>query len=463
MSEQKYLLIENPGVAPIEAFTLLGASNKAGTEAIGQFGSGTKFGLLALLRKKCSPSIFCGLAKLEFGTKVIKFDGEPQEQVFYKLTGQLDGKQVNRTEFLSLVLRYGEIDWKDPKLALREFVSNALDAVDGDKEKVTVEIVSTIRAKRDVTRVYIPITEEIEVDCLEFVDQLSKWFLHFGEFADCVGKTSIIRKSLKSNARIYRRGVFVREVQHVSVFDYNLNNLKLDEARVANDYSTKWEAASTVRDCQNIDVLTDLLLNCKEKDWEWSFSYHNIYDWENGATKQQKQELWAKVQTQVIGDKTIFATKDQNVEQAKGKGYQIHIVSPEFLELCEARNLRTVKTVLTADERNGRIVDEVTDQGAIDIVDLVWSDLTTLERTRGENKPAVKSFVEEVSGGGRTLGLWRDGTVYINKCLLGGGFSRELYAVALEELAHHITKATDNSRDFQEFFIQTCVTLVRGK
>ena len=52
-----FLLIENQGEAPIEAFTMLGDSgtrHRADAGLIGQFGSGNKHGINLLLRKNIS-------------------------------------------------------------------------------------------------------------------------------------------------------------------------------------------------------------------------------------------------------------------------------------------------------------------------------------------------------------------------------------------------------------------------
>ena len=67
-----YLKIENPGVPPAEAFTLLGASTKRGNDnaaTIGKFGSGNKHGVAVLLRNKLPPTVFAGNLKMEFGTR----------------------------------------------------------------------------------------------------------------------------------------------------------------------------------------------------------------------------------------------------------------------------------------------------------------------------------------------------------------------------------------------------------
>lgn len=452
-----YLLIENPGVASIEAFTLLGASNKAGSDAIGQFGSGTKFGVLTLLRAGLDPVIYCGNQKLAFGAKEITFDGCEQKQVFVKVSGKdIAGKQVNRTENLSVVLRYGEIDWKnDSKLACREFVSNALDAVGGDHTQVRVEIVGEVRAKAGVTRVFIPLSTDVN----EFFNQLSKWFLHW---SDKPWKTSpIITKDFQSKARIYRRGVFVREVNRPSLFDYNLDNLPLDEARIASDYSVAYYAAEKVRTQAKSEVFTQILaLGHLDAVWEQEFELTSIYDAQ--ANIAQQKLSWEKAVEIVIGDKAVLADSTADTTLPEGKGYKIKRVPYKVAQAARAFGLRTPEKILTADEREGRRVDAEAHPGALFVVTNVWVQLQQLGLTRGEKFPAIKTYSEEISGERRTLGLWKDNTVFINRCLLSTDCkpSRELVAVALEELGHHITKATDNSRDFQEFFIQALTSLL---
>ena len=67
-----FLCIQNPGVAPVEGFTLLGVSTTrdcgvAGT--IGQFGSGAKHAINTLLRAGLKLLIYCGKTRLEFATR----------------------------------------------------------------------------------------------------------------------------------------------------------------------------------------------------------------------------------------------------------------------------------------------------------------------------------------------------------------------------------------------------------
>lgn len=452
-----FLLIENPGVASVEAFTLLGASNKAGSDAIGQFGSGTKFGVLALLRAGLNPVVYCGNLKLEFGTTDIAFDGCEQKQVHVKLSGKTtEGKNINRTEKLSLVLRYGEIDWKSPALACREFVSNALDAINGDHTQVTVKLVEDTdpRAKAGATRVYIP----ANVDVLDFTANLKSWFL---QFSNKPWKTSpVLNKDTVSPGRIYRRGVFVREVRENSLFDYNLNNLPLDEARIASDYTVAYYAAHAIRNNPRSEVFARVLsLGSDDKVWEQDFNLNDVY--ESPESREKQAKVWQEAADHVVGAGIVLASENGDTTLAEGKGYKIKRLPEKVFQAAKAFGLRTPEKILTADEREGRRVDAEPHAAALVVVTNVWTQLQQLGLTRGEKFPKVATYSEEIQGGSRTLGLWKDGTVYINNCLLSATeTSRELFAVALEEVGHHITKATENSRDFQEFFVQALTSIL---
>ncbi len=460
----KFILIENPGIAAPESFTLLGASNKAGTDAIGQFGSGTKFGVLTCLRKRLDPVVYCGNLKLAFGVRNTTFDGKEQGQISVKYTGKTeDNKQVNRTALLSFVLRYGEIDWKDDvTLALREFVSNALDAVSGDASRIIVSIVEgEPRAKAGTTRVYVPLTDDGE----NFVNNIGDWFLHFSKGKN-PNVSGVIEKNGLSRAKIYRRGVLVRKVEGAdSLFDYNLNDLPLDEARVASDWTVQRFAAKALNAVANPEIFVKILTAPKSV-WESTFDLSGKYDYTTpDNVKAKNADAWRAAQEHVLDDKTIFAGEHEDTSFAEGKGYKVIKLNNERYEAILAKGLRTVNAVLTIDEREGRQIDRDTSPAAVKAVKHVWDILVNIDATKGEKYPLIRSYTEHNTGNGNTLGLWKPidgGTVYINNCLLSGDeISPELFAVCIEELAHHITKATDNSRGFQEFFIQTLTKVIR--
>ena len=85
----------------------------------------------------------------------------------------------------------------------------------------------------------------------------------------------------------------------------------------------------------------------------------------------------------------------------------------------------------------------------------------------GKDKPPVKCFTSILDAGVMLNGYYRDGVVYINADLAPAGssgigqLSNRLLKVALEEIAHYVTGATDNSRDFQDYLLDLAVKISR--
>ena len=81
---------------------------------------------------------------------------------------------------------------------------------------------------------------------------------------------------------------------------------------------------------------------------------------------------------------------------------------------------------------------------------------------------AVCGIVAVLRGWTMLNGYYDNGVVFINRDLAGASagagrqaLSDRLLKVALEEVAHYVTGATDNSRDFQDFLLEVAVTLAR--
>ena len=291
-----FLMIQNPGVAPHEAFTVLGLSTTRSAYServrdddndldllIGTFGSGSKLSINLLLRNSLSPVVFCGKQRLEFYVKPESVDDGLQQrnygQVRVKRSGKtVDGVSINRDEKLGFALEYGVQDWDDLSMGLREFVSNAIDRTIREEGKflpaihdgrLQIEIVSDnqVRAKDGYTRIFVPFNDLVQ----KFYMELPKRFLHFSEPHSI--RQNILTKRDRNfgsvkNAVIYRKGVFVREVQssaHTSLFDYNFSDeLKIDEARNVDDWRVAEAAAVAMRNAST-EVLTTVYRSLKRK------------------------------------------------------------------------------------------------------------------------------------------------------------------------------------------------------
>ena len=166
-----YLRIENIGVAPADAFTVLGVSmadQSSNAGMIGQFGSGSKHSIALLLRNELQPIVFAGNLKLEFSTRPQVVSDSQATKRFERVVVKFGGTDANgvsrsATEDLGFVLDFGRLDWDEVAMGLREFVSNAIDRSireKGDWSGVAVDVVSEsqVRAKAGHTRVFIPLT-----------------------------------------------------------------------------------------------------------------------------------------------------------------------------------------------------------------------------------------------------------------------------------------------------------------
>lgn len=511
-----YLMIQNEGVAPVESFTLLGASTKRGStnsRTIGVFGSGSKMGVNVCLRHGLAPVVFCGNLKLEFGTRARQVNtGISQHefsQVFVKYSGKdsTTGRTKNSTEDMSFVLEYGANDWVSADLAAREFVANALDRSEeqadytfwqkfcqtrGYKNQdeinsevmkeyndlfldfrakvqpwsaVSVEIVSEnqVRAKSDHTRVFIPCNDDI----LRFHSKIGAWFLHFSE-PESLTKSILPKKNRnigpKSHAVIYKKGVRIRECAYPdneSLFDYNLDHLTLDESRVAQDSTVMAYAGKAMADA-NVDVLAKVLASFGGNTTYFEHSFQDYYlkpQWNDNTEVTAARTLaWKKAFDKIAGENGVIAPKGQG-DIAEKRGYKVVNVPESFVRAAEAYGIATIDKVLSDDDKKGREIIEATPT-AIAAVDWVWNLLEMADATQGKPKPQVKCYRSTTVD---SIGFYREGIVHFNVGYVDVAEpSSQLLSSALEECAHYITHFIDESRQFQTYFMDLVVKLGRA-
>jgi len=483
-----YLKVENIGVAPSEGFTVFGislADTSSNAGVIGQFGSGNKHAVAVLLRNDLSPVVFAGTLKLEFSTRPqIVSDAQATKEfnrvvVKYGGSDPVTGASRSSTEDLGFVLDYGRQDWDEVALALREFVSNSIDRSIrevGDWSGVKIEVVSDsqVRAKTGYTRVFIPLTAEV----LAFYNNLGKWFLHFSE-PESINKNILPKANRNLGDRkaavIYRRGVRVREFESSeteSLFDYNLDDLRIDESRRASDWDVKHGAGKAFANAEKttLAVLFDRLLNSDKVAWEFGFDVYSMSPSNSDSPEvlAQRRKNWSEAFAQVAGQDAVLTGKGTK-DQLERKGYTPVLAPENLVSAASVYGVSTPARVLSFDEMSGREISDATPDAQA-AVDLVWDWLEDMGLTNGKEKPPVRCFTSILDGGTMLNGYYRDGVVYINRDLAGAGYlvagaealPDRLVHVALEEVAHFVTNgATDNSRDFQNFLLDLAVKLGR--
>jgi hypothetical protein len=460
------LLIQNRGEAPVESFTLLGASlSRNENNLLGKFGSGAKFAITTLLRRGLKVTVYTGLTRLEFKTRVIEIDDGLEVKQERQVYIQFGGTSKKRQD-LGWVLSMGEMDWGiDIDMALREFVSNAIDRTvkqgDNVREAYTdgdliVRIVpdDAQRAQKGYTRVFI----EADEACQTYVDELPMRFLHFS--GANLGRALMPKLGDRRKAQIYYNGVWVRELAAFedSLFDYNFSEgqITIDESRNLDDYNTRAAVAKLFRDAGEGDLVRLFRAlqqgtTSLETGLDAFYMKPNSYD---GATEKQK-EAWKAAWEEVNGD-SVACGRDQGVvgDFARRKGHNLAVIDePSMLETVKEYGIPGVGDVLSDNERKGRTITAPTFE-AIDAVTTVWEWVTATDLIDEEKcpKPKVRGFDEISNAESDCLGFYTPGTTEVHiRNDLGGDI---LLETALEEVAHYVTGATDCSRDFQNFLLR---------
>jgi hypothetical protein len=473
-----FLRICNPGEAPVEGYTLLGVSTTrncgiAGT--IGQFGSGAKHAINVILRAGLKVIIYCGPTKLEFLTCDDEINDGLTTKAVKRVFCRMGGTST-RTIDLGWVLDFGAIDWTDLGMALREFISNAIDRTirqtgdfipamrDGDLSVTMVED-EKLRAKTGYTQAFIQINPDVE----QYQRELSRRFLHFSERPEQVKQSLLPKANRNLNgskaAMIYREGVFVREFNVTdakSVYDYNFraDELRIDESRNSSEYDVKAACAKLMRKAaatELVPVFRSLVE--KEEIFEAGLDpYYICPSWETPGDEQQQN--WKQAWQTVAGDAVLCGPSETVIEFVEHKGVVAKSIKVAALvEVARRFGILTGDQVLTDNERKGREVLPASDT-AIQAVHTVWNWLEKLQLINGATIPPVGCFRDVVNSGQRLLGYCDGKGVYLADDHASGGVNKLLLKTALEVCVHWITGATDGSRDVQDFLLRTVIEIV---
>jgi hypothetical protein len=433
-----FLLIENDGVCPIEGFTILGLSTARGNKnVIGQFGSGAKHGVLTCLRSNINPIIYLGQNELKFSTQDAKMGDKNYKRVIYSFNGE--------SKELSMALEFGALDWQSVEMGFREFISNALDSVELDASKIAVTLVNNHESCENKTRIYLPAVPEV----IKFYGLLKDRFLHFRE--NYHKDDFILEKESDGPAKIFRQGVFVRESKRNALFDYNLPvEVKIDESRNMEEYTissyvgmlySRASVENLKKIFRHLDKLTAF-----EKD----LPYYSLQ-----PASLKDKENWRNAFYEVYGNQAVIYIKEMRdyANKASAKGYTPVEVQGGWYEALLTTGVRTASMVTTKQiDKNKAAVEPsllLTSN-----VRKIWNKLEEAHLTNGKKEPKVMSFEKIMEGGEETGGFYKDGVIYILR-----GYENSVNTI-LEEIAHHITGASDCTRDFQDYAFRCAATFM---
>ncbi len=472
------LLIQNPGEAPVEGFTLLGVSTSrdCGVDGvIGQFGSGTKHAINVLLRAGLEVIVYCGRTKMEFKTREdVVSDGLVDKSV-QRVFVQFSGTSTKKID-LGWVLDFGAVDWTDLGMSIREFVSNAIDRTlreeSGQFEaairegRLAVRKVpdTEVRAKTGYTRVYV--TSSILID--QYLAELPKRFIHFSSNPSDVKKRLLPKadRNLTEGRRsvmVYREGVFVREMSEMpiaSLYDYNFkgSEIQIDESRNSSEYDVRATCAKVLKSAETSELIPVFRsLTAMETTFESQLDSHYLCPSYETPTAECQQN-WQKAWEAVAGESVMCEPSAHMISLVQRKGKTVKTVqSASWARAGERFGIETSTNVLSSSEVVGRETMPVS-PAARKAVETVWGWVESLGMTNGREMPETECFRELTNAESDTMGYYADGVVHIREDIASGD-NKYLLKTALEEIAHHVTQAGDGSRDFANFLIDMVVEI----
>jgi len=430
-----FLKIENPGVCPLEGFIILGLSTARADESlIGQFGTGNKHAVNVLLRHAVEFVIYRGTEKLTFFTVPKRMNDINYQLVCYRI----GNGAIKET---GMCLEHGALDWTDIDMALRELVSNAIDASESPND-VVIELTDNARAKSGVTRVFVEATQQVK----QFYNELYDRFLNFDERVE----QTFLSKTQEGPAKIYRKGVLVTTLKdkQSSVFEYNLGEeLKIDEPRNLSEYAVKEVCADALG--QNRSALKTVLpLLTRENDlWEARFSRYDLKQY-----GPKMREMWKQVWQECFGQKAYMCLPDDAimVELIRERHPRVRFVPIHASEWYYAMRDMDIPciTQLYNELDNLGLKELPATSNAQATLDKVWGWLEELELTEEKQKPEIKCFEQRAGSETVIFGRCANGKIYLN-------VEHDTNTISvLEELSHYISDCKDFSRGIQEFIFK---------
>lgn len=409
---KQFLLIENKGQIDVNALTLMGGSTKRdSTTMIGFYGSGNKYAIALLLKAKIGLRIFSGEKELVLSTEPVTFRDKSFEKIL------IDGRETSLTTDMGP-------QW-DTWMAIREFVSNAID--EGDNNVIpSTEIVA---GKEGYTRFYIehvPQTKEV----------IDNWDTYFAfDRTDAIidlpaGK--LFPNICHEHQRIlYRRGIRCYDSGE-SLYHYDLPIFTINESRVIDNLYT---ARNRVRDFLVEHATKDVAKTIME------CAFRNDIFLE---TTIEYNESWLKLNAawkEAVGNRIVI-NEDLGGFYADRRR-EPHVIVSKSLA-------RKIKASFPEIEVCGVGEDDEVFTSPVELTAKMEYQLKKATDALKEMKYEIKYPIEVVTfSRASVLGLAKNGTIYISPKQFDKGI-REIAVTLIEENEHLITNHDDCTREFQD-------------
>lgn len=446
-----YILIQNAGELPIWGMRLLGLSNKT-EDQIGRFGTGLKESIALLARLGHLPIIYSGSCKISFSIK--ELDG--QQEICFKLSEKRGQFASRRWHGLGMHPNFGHSDWSDPWMVFREVMCNALD--ESGIDNLYHDVVSTRpEGISGATRVYIPVTHELLAAYTSVHDKILQLGKRPAKQETNRG-TVLIKIDKHPNLQIFHRGVWVQESPKTSLYDYDIRHLALNESRSSDWYEVNKQIAKMLVEFTQEQVKKLLLAVIKDGEEPYetevlhSASYiaspNNALHW-----RLAFEEIWGEDAVICDNDKFFYDRLDKAGKQP------VVVKHSGLMDMMKAVGVKHASDVLSHDQKHYEVMQNPS-EAQQKVFDDVWARLEFAGLTGNKQKPGLMVFKQRPGMSTVIFGEYRNGICHINMDC--GGSAQERLA-CLEEIIHHVTESRDQSKELQNWLIETLDVLLMNK
>lgn len=421
VTQTDYLEFSNKGEVPINAFKLLGASSKRDTAGkIGYFGTGLKYAMAVMLRGDVEFKIYSGEKEVKIGKRKTKF----LDQDIHVIT--VNGEKT------SITMDAG-IDW-EPWFAVREIYANNLD------EQGKMSLASEIKPELGYTKIYIKRDEKLQ----GLIDNWSSYFSNTRTvLSHLEDRFAVLEKNNHQNFTVFRRGIQAYTNRTPSLFDYDVDNLAINESRVAiNDYSARQRAAEALALSDNTGVILRLVSGSDdviERDSNfWTYLFDDF-----GTTGLGFSDTWLTV----LQDKRIVPSESAGFYGMTSNSVTLpeklckHLYKKfgDKLQICG----NSKEVYLITDKSNEFMEDSMKELEKVGFgVDM---SLVKIARFKDDD----------------ILGQSDKGQILISEKLDTPAYINDKLETLFEEIAHHKSGQSDNTRGFQDYIIKITCSLIK--
>lgn len=377
-------------------------------------GSGNKYSIALLLKAGIGFRIFSGKNEILITTEDVMF----RDKSFKKIL--INGKETSLTTDMGP-------QW-DTWMAVREFVSNAIDESDYN----IVSSTEHVMALAGYTRIYIEHVPEIK----KVIDE---WDLYFSfDRVDALvdeNEKRIYPNIAEKNRRVlYRKGIRC-QYEGFSLFHYDLPDFSINESRVID---SSWSAKRLISRALVSLATKEIALTIMKDAFGNDLYMETALEYHSDTWNIPMCEAWREA----IGDRIIVNVDHGGFYTDKLQRHPYFLVSKELAKKIK-ESFQDVEVYGVGD-------DTEVFMEKVNTTPKIQYQLKKAVEALAEMKYLISYPIEVVKFSDNTiLGQAKNNTIYISERNFDKGI-REIVLTIMEENEHLLTGHSDKTRAFQD-------------